>query len=160
MASLQRAACPLCVRNGHVQRNTPCPQRANSEHSSAPRRLKLCETAWSRFAQCDFARWIWSSCAALQATHMRMGSIGLLYATQTRAPHCSHLQLNDGVDGIGTSSIRGQASTSGNSKTDIYKRYTKICLDLAQNPGNAKLPRYPRTTIASHAPIPGSKADL
>ena len=27
---------------------------------------------------------------------------------KTRSPHCSHSQLNDGVDGIGTSSTRGQ----------------------------------------------------
>jgi hypothetical protein len=54
-----------------------------------------------------------------------MGSIGLLYATQTRAPHCSHSQLNDGVDGIGTWSTRGQASTSRNSKFDMYERYTR-----------------------------------
>jgi hypothetical protein len=48
-----------------------------------------------------------------------MGSIGLVCATQTRAPHCSHLQLNDGVDGIGISSIREQASASRNSTVDI-----------------------------------------
>jgi len=50
---------------------------------------------------------------------MRMGSIGLVCATQTRARHCSHSQLNDGVDGIGISSIREQASTSRNSTVDI-----------------------------------------
>ena len=55
---------------------------------------------------------------------MRMGSIGLLYATQTRAPHCSHSQLNDCVDGIGTSSTRGQVSTSRNSGMmhSLYRR--------------------------------------
>ena len=64
--------------------------------------------------QCDFVCWIWWSCAAPQAAHMRMGSIGLLYATQTRAPHCSHSQLNDGVGGTGISSTCGQVSTSRN----------------------------------------------
>ena len=49
--------------------------------------------------QCDFVCSIWWSCAAPQAAHMRMGSIGLLYATRTRTPHCSHSQLNDGVGG-------------------------------------------------------------
>src|SRR5215468_5775858 len=54
-----------------------------------------------------------------------MGSIRLLYATQTRVPHCSHSQLNDGVGGNGTSSTRGQASTSRNSKFGIHERYTR-----------------------------------
>src|SRR5262249_5349149 len=54
-----------------------------------------------------------------------MGSIRLLYATQTRVPHCSHSQLNDGVGGNGTSSTRGQASTSRNSKSGMYERYTR-----------------------------------
>ena len=74
---------------------------------------------------------------------MRMGSTGLLCATQTRAPHCSHSQLNDGVDGIGTSSTRGHASTSRNSKSGMYERYTRICFDLALNQR-----AYPHTTIA------------
>src|SRR5262249_31884310 len=56
---------------------------------------------------------------------IRIGSIRLLYATQTRVPHCSHSQLNDGVDGNGISSTRGQASTSRNSKSGIYQRYTR-----------------------------------
>src|SRR5262249_30051272 len=54
-----------------------------------------------------------------------MGSILLLYVTQTRVPHCSHSQLNDGVGGNGTSSTRGQASTSRNSKFGMYERYTR-----------------------------------
>ena len=75
---------------------------------------------------------------------MRMGSIGLLCATQMRAPHCSHSQLNDGVDGIGTSSTRGQASTSRNSKSGMHERYTQglfwtVCQIIA---------RYPCTTAA------------
>jgi hypothetical protein len=37
---------------------------------------------------------------------MRTSSIGLLCAAQMRAPHCSYSQLNDGVDGIGTSVSR------------------------------------------------------
>jgi hypothetical protein len=63
-----------------------------------------------------------------------MGSIGLLYATQTRAPHRSHSQLNDGVDGIGTWSTRGQVSTSRNSKSGMHQRYTRNLFDLALNP--------------------------
>jgi len=35
-----------------------------------------------------------STCALLQVAHMRAGSIGLLCATQMRAPHSSHWQLN------------------------------------------------------------------
>ena len=69
--------------------------------------------------------------------------MGLLCATQTRAPHCSHSQLNDGVDGIGTWSTRGHVSTSRNSKSGMYEGYTEICLDLA------KFARYPHTTIKS-----------
>jgi hypothetical protein len=74
---------------------------------------------------------------------MRMGSIGLLYGTQIRAPHRSHSQLNDGVDGIGTWSTRGQVSTSPNSKSSMHIRYTRNLFELALNP-----PAYPHTTIA------------
>src|SRR6476660_5923863 len=83
---------------------------------------KRSRSTWSQFVQCDC--WIRSWCAALQVSHMRMGSIALLYATQTRAPHCSHSQLNDGADGIGTSSTRGQPSTSRNSKFHMCAPYS------------------------------------
>ena len=80
-----------------------------------------------------------------------MGSIGLLYATQTRAPHCSHSQLNDGVDGIGTSSTRGQASTSRNPKSGMYERYTRNLFGPCAKSGKRKNSNraYPHTTIAS-----------
>src|SRR5262245_12253969 len=50
--------------------------------------------------------------AKLQAPHMRAGLIGLLCATQMRAPHSSHWQLNEGAGGITASSTRRQMSTS------------------------------------------------
>src|SRR5215510_1869918 len=82
-----------------------------------------------------------------------MGSIRLLYATQTRVPHCSHSQLNDGVGGNGTSSTRGQASTSRNSKSGMYERYTRNLLGLAINQENAKirsrLPAYHNREVSS-----------
>src|SRR5262249_39501727 len=78
-----------------------------------------------------------------------MGSIRLLYATQTRVPHCSHSQLNDGVDGNGISSTRGQASTSRNSKSGMYQRYTRNLLGLAINQETQKSDlAYRHTTIA------------
>jgi len=122
---------------------------ANSGHASAPGRLHYSRTAWSQFVQCDC--WIWSSCAALQATHIRMGSIGLLYATQTRAPHCSHSQLNDGVDGIGTSSTRGQASTSRNSKSGMHQRYTRNLFGPCAK--SARLPSYHNREVPSRGVI-------
>src|SRR5215831_12771363 len=82
-----------------------------------------------------------------------MGSIRLLYATQTRVPHCSHSQLNDGVDGNGISSTRGQASTSRNSKSGMYQRYTRNLLGLAINQENAnirsRLPAYHNREVSS-----------
>src|SRR5262245_13091289 len=43
---------------------------------------------------------------------MRAGSIGVLWATQMRAPHSSHWQLKEGVGGTTASSTRRQMSTS------------------------------------------------
>jgi hypothetical protein len=140
----------ITPESGHVQCDSQCPLRANSGHSSAPRRASLFEDRpGGRFVQCDFVCWIWSSCAALQATHMRMGSTGLLYATQTRAPHCSHSQLNDGVGGIGISSTRGQVSTSRNSKSSMYERYTRNQFGPCAKSGKRKNSdrAYPHTTI-------------
>ena len=104
----------------------------------------------SRFVQRGFA---WSSWVALQATHMRMGSIGLLCATQTRVPHCSHSQLNDGVDGNGTSSTRGQASTSRNSKSGMDERYTRnlfgSCHKSRKVKIRSRLPTYHNREVSS-----------
>ena len=81
-----------------------------------------------------------------------MGSIGLLYATQTRAPHCSHSQLNNGVDGIGTSSTRGQASTSRNPKSGMYERYTRNLFGPCAKSGSVKIPialtRIPQSRVS------------
>ena len=71
---------------------------------------------------------------------MRMGSIRLLCATQTRVPHCSHSQLNDGVDGNGTSSTRGQASTSRNSKSGMCETYTRNLFGSCDKSRNRKNP--------------------
>src|SRR6476619_81981 len=82
-----------------------------------------------------------------------MGSIRLLYATQTRVPHCSHSQLNDGVGGNGTSSTRGQASTSRNSKSGMYERYTRNLFGSCDKSRKVKirsrLPAYHNREVSS-----------
>jgi hypothetical protein len=91
---------------------------------------------------------------------MRTGSIGLPYATQIRAPHCSHWQLNDGVDGIGTSSTRGQASTSRNSEY-IKKVYAQYSSSACAKSSRKKIPvaRYLHTAslISGHPVVCANK---
>src|SRR5262245_59474128 len=82
-----------------------------------------------------------------------MGSILLLYATQTRVPHCSHSQLNDGVGGNGTSSTRGQASTSRNSKFGMYERYTRNLFGSCDKSRKRKNPISLTSIPQSRGPI-------
>ena len=63
---------------------------------------------------------ICSALARLQGTHIRIGSIGLVYATHIGAQHCAHWLMNEREIGITMSATSGHARTSAELSAGMH----------------------------------------
>jgi hypothetical protein len=86
------------------------PSRPKAPSSVAKTRAKMKCALAVQCGSLDFL--ICSARATLQSTHIRVGSIGLVYATHIGAQHCAHWLMNEREIGINMSATSGHARTS------------------------------------------------
>ena len=94
------------------------PSRPNAPRPVAMTQTKMNCTLSVQCGSLDFL--ICSARATLQSTHIRVGSIGLVYTTHIGARHCAHWLMNEREVGINMSATSGHARTSADLSTGMH----------------------------------------